>query len=254
MNLRNFSLFLIVLGAIILLLSAPSITGFAVFESGSLKAFNFLALAFILIGILLMSHAINLEKRVAVYDDGGNKTSKKREDDHFVMTDPHLTFGKNGTVYLGDFRKEIIHYRSLGKDGEEMIEVIRGEYGSSLHQLAASGDADKERVARAFLDILEPREEQEEKSYILNSEERREIQEAFRTWEGVIKKPQQEIMNKYSLTYSTGGKHGKFKQNTYGRSVTCSITPSDSGRVGLNVAADIIKMINSNIHDKTKKS
>lgn len=129
MKLQTLGMFLFVLGIILFIASVQKITGFIILEDGAVTAFNFLALAFILIGILLMSHTKNLEKRVVVYDDGGNKTSKEREDNHFVMTDHHLTFGNNGTVYLRDFRKEIIHYRSLGKDGEELIGVIREEYG-----------------------------------------------------------------------------------------------------------------------------
>ncbi len=250
---RGLAIVFLLLAVLTFLFSMPSITGLVIFDSEFNGTINILGLIFLIIGLILFGHSqahgATLEKRVSVYRESHKKGGD--EDSHYFMTDPELSFGLSGVVSLYEFRKEIDSYRAMGKEGEDLINVIRQEYEPPLLEIVASHDEDKSSIAEDFLKVLSPEEESlgERSSYKkLSREERREIQLAFRNWEGSLDKKQREVVNKYGLTGEVSGRHMKIRQKGYDDNpVTASLTPGDY-RAGRNLSGHIIKMLEQNMN------
>ena len=224
-------LFLII-GIFLLLNSLQNITGFVTFESPNIKSSSLLGIILVAIGILMLSHSrtSQLEQLVGVF----NSRKNNNPEDSFMMTDPELFFGKEGQLNLKKFKEEIAQIKK-GSDGEELIKIIDEAYRHRLKAVAESDNEERAGMAEAFLQVLEPnyhrpihKHEQELEDYSLTREEREEIKNAFRQWDGKLTKQQRRILRGYNLVYSPMDPHSKISYEGTGYNISISNSPSHS--------------------------
>ena len=239
MKFRIVGFVLIIIGVFLILASTPRVTGFAVFDDTFFRSgFQLVGLVFLIGGALLLTFGKkSLESQVEVYDDGIGRSLPHREEQHYFMNDSEGAISSSGRVSLGEFKKQIDHYRKE-EQGDELIEIIRGAYSPSLHNLVKRG-GEKATVARAFLDVLEGPNESDENSTTISFAEKREIKNAFRGWDGKPTREQLEVIGKYGITYEHGSNHGKLWIGPYSRPV--SLTPSHEASSG--ITRDIVNLI-----------
>ena len=241
--------FILILLGVFIFISAPRFTGLAVLDDPYAKfGFQLIGLVFLIGGILLLTAGKkDLESQVEVYDDGRGKNLPNREQQHYFMNDSERAISNSGRVSLEDFEKQIDHYHKE-EQGEELIEIIRDAYSPGLHNIVEQG-GEKAKIARAFLDVLEEREEQDEDGTSISYAEKRKIKSAFRGWDGNPTREQLEVCGKYGITYAHGSKSGKFMLGPY--SVTVSLTPSHEASSG--ITRDISNMIRKSREDSNKR-
>ena len=235
-----------VLGACVMLSSFQGITGFLTYTGISGQIRGILGIVFLLIGIFVLITSRKeveegeLERSIDVYKLGNNQN-----DASYVLLDPEMFFGKEGRVNLGRFRREIEHLRREG--GEELVKIVYNRYGKALQRIAESNNERKSEVAEAFLRVLDhhyhrPRHREEQENLHLSKDEREEIKNAFRQYDGRLTQQQRDVMGKYNLEYEVGGKENKIRYKDSGYSIPISKTPSDF-RTGLNTVKYIIELI-----------
>jgi len=249
-HLRFLSLILFFLGIFFLLNSKTDITGAVIGLPDISSGFSsILGIVFIFVSLILfMTNRSDLETKIDVYDDGIDRKNKERNlAQHYFMSDYNGDFHINrAPISLGEFERQINSYRNEGE--EEFVEIIEDQNSPALHRIVERG-GNKVEIARAFLKVLEG---EVERNYRLNTVERREIREPFRTYDGDITRDITKIFKKYNIDYEIRhGGHYKFKQPGGGVSVTASRTPSDI-KTGLNIATEIIKMIEKNHENQFK--
>ena len=248
MRLRSLGFIFLFVGIAIIITSAPSITGFVISENTSFSNFiRIFGIAFFVGGlILIVSEKKDLESQVEVYDDGLGKNLKDRERSHYFLIDSTGAVSSEGRVNLDEFSRQIEKYKKE-KDGVEYIGLIREVYGSKLQEIVSQG-GDKGKIAQAFLDVLDgPRKESSDLS--ISQEEKREISNAFRGWDGTPNRAQKEILIKYGMTYEHGTNHGKIRLGS--RFATVSSTPS--AEAGGPITTDLANLIRDYREDERKK-
>ncbi len=242
MKRRVIGVVLLLIGLILIILTSPKLTGFAISEKNiSEMTLKVLGIILFIGGILILSSQNTSEKiledKINVYDDGIDKGNSKRNiARHYFMNDNKADFSRDGKVSLEEFRRQIESYKNEGE--EELAEVVRQEYGPGLHRIVSEG-GEKSKIARAFLDVLEG--PKENARYQLSREDKREIRTAFRTYDGTLNSTQKDVLKKHGVSYERGAKH--FLLVKGGKQIyAIPATPSDR-RGGLNGAADIIKAL-----------
>src|SRR3989344_4721798 len=258
--LHVISIFFIILGFIILLNSFQTITGFSVYESADFKLSISLSVIFLALGLLIAAVArekeSHLEKSIemSVY----NAKSGRTEDENYMMTDPELYFEQSGAISLGRFKREL-NLLNQGETGKDLVNMIRSEYEPPLKEMAESEDSEKSRIATAFLKVLDPvynqQEREKPKDYSLKKEEREEVKDAFRSFDGTLDRNQRSILRKYNLIYEEGTKHRHIIYAGTGYKTPIQRHPGVDSRTGLNKAIQIIELIETGRkHDAEKKS
>ena len=238
----------VLIGAFLLLNPLSRITGFAVFEKGEGFINPFLGILFVVGGILMMAaqrrderhKESGLENEIKVYN--GRRNKEGGPEDNYMMTDPHLSFGRSGVVSLGEFRRTIQEYRE--NESGELIEIVREEYGKQLREIAESWDEDRAGIAQRFLEVLYENESRED-NFRLSQDDRREIREAFKNWRGRPTDKQTETLTKYGLAYepqTKKQKHPRIAVPDTNYSITATSKPGEP-RIGKNMATDIIRLI-----------
>ncbi len=251
MRLRFVGLMLAILGIFLVLVTVPRFTGFVVLGDSSLRvSVQVIGLILFIGGIFLMiSQKEDLESQVDVYDDRVRKGLKGKERTHYFLVDSERSVSNEGRVSLGEFERQIASYRK-DKEGSEYVEVIRSTYALGLHKIVARG-GEKAEIARAFLNVLEGSEEKQEEDTSISFDEKREIKNAFRGWNGTPNREQLEVCRKYGINYEHGSNSGKFRLGHYSRPV--SLTPSHEASSG--ITRDLANMIReSREEDKKKKA
>ena len=245
--LHVISIFFIILGFIILLNSFQTITGFSIYESADFKLSISLSVIFLALGLLIAAVArekeSHLEKSIemSVY----NAKSGRTEDENFMMTDPELYFEQSGAISLGRFKREL-DLLNQGETGKDLVNMIRSEYEPPLKEMAESEDSEKSRIATAFLKVLDPvynqqeRETQEE-DYSISQEEKEQIKNAFNQWNGKLTKQQREILKQHNLIYLSSNPSSKIFYAGTGHMITLSNTPSRPA--GSYITKDIAELI-----------
>jgi hypothetical protein len=239
---RTLGIISFLLSFIFIANSFSGLTGFAIVEKVNSRASSFLGILFFIFGLIAIL-STRLERKskleLKVVDRSGGKDSN--HDRAYLLVDSVGELG-GGTITLGDFRKQV---NALREEGDELVEIVRDAYGDSLKQLARAGDGSSQ-VAREFLSVLGEKVD-EERSYVLPREEKREIIDAFRSYNGNITSNQRGILQAYGVEFITEKNHYKFKFPS-GESIILSKSPSDR-MAGQVIAHDLIKLI-----EKTKSS
>ncbi len=259
---RVLGIFYILLGSIILLNAFHSIIGFTIIENIDTKISSFLGIIFIALGLLTTKATREkesvLEKKVSI---SVYNARRGNENDSLMMTDPELYFENSGAISLGRFTREITALKE-GQGGKELVQMVKDEYEPALKKIAESEDAEKASIAERFLKVLDSnyhlqrKRDNREENYELSREEREEIKNAFRSYDGRISTEQKEVMKKYNLMFDNSGSRGeaKIRYPGIGYTVTVSRTPSDR-RAGLNMVRDILDLIEKGKkHDAEKRS
>ncbi len=228
-------------GIIALANSFVGITGYAVFSGVNYKGGILISLLFFVIGAVLLGmngqSGEVLEARVRV-----NKKDKN-SDRAYVFDDIKMDFG-GGPITYDEFRRTIGNYRKES-GGEELVEVVRQEYGSTFRKAAQSADQDEARAGKAFLEVLgEKVEERKEEKYELDSKEAKRIRDSFRSFDGRINPQQREVLSDNGLVYIQNHGKGEHPKIFYNASfLTIPYTHNIDPRAGLNLAHQIIHLI-----------
>ncbi len=251
----------IIAGIVGIINSLSSITGLVIYENISPKLGSLLGIIFLALGILVLIAVREkesiLETRLAVYNSRKGRT----KDENYMMTDPELYFENSGAISLGRFKREINALRE-GQSGEELVKLVKDEYEPFLEKIAESEDRERSMIAIEFLKVIDPKYQTiitehhpREEDYSLTREQREEIKNAFRSYDGRVTTEQKAILRKYNLIFdNTGGGEAKIRYPGIGYTVTVSKTPSDL-RAGLNLVVNIKELIEKGRkHDLEKKS
>lgn len=247
---------LIIVGIVFLLSGGAGITGDAI-SVGDLsgEAINWttgiIGLVLIIGGVLLgMSGRENSEtetKDKSKLEIKLMDISKGKDQNHdraYVLIDNQGAFGGAGTpVNLGQVRKEVSR---LSRDDPEYVGFVKEVYLPEFQRQAREGNDEEKRVANGFLGVFDKVIEEDEGPQYpkLDKSERREIKDAFRSWDGTINPHQKEVLNKYGLVYEPpSGKRAHPRIYTEdGRNMSAAGTPSDH-RAGMNMVRDMIGLI-----------
>ena len=215
---------LIIIG--LFLISFPSsITG-AVIDTEIIKSVKIiLGLGFVVGGIVLV---VSRLEEITVYS---KYMGNEKYEPHLL--DSTLTFGKYDLT-LDEFREGV----NKIKDDRELMQVLRETYVSQLESITGS----KRGIALQFLGILEKVREPE---YKLTSDEKRDIINAFKQWNGRLTLQQREVLNRFGISSEHGTKHYLFRIGS--GTATTSSTPSDV-RTGQNFAHQLMKLIGKHYH------
>lgn len=246
-----------IIGAIILLNSFQSLTGFVVFENADKNYSYFAGLWFIIASLVLFTAATTERKHhsqleIQVYDSSHGKDENR--DRAFILKDTALEFG-GGPIKLGEFKKEIAKYHQE-KGGEELVGIIRDTYAPGLREIAQSSDAQKAKVAREFLSALGETYKEQEHNYKLTKDEREEIRYAFRGWNGgKLNSDQIDLLRSYGFAYHLehNGKHAYIRHENTGVKKPIVGSASD-WRTSKNEVSDITKKIEEARELEDKKS
>ena len=244
---QGFGLAFVIWGIFLAVNSYYGITGFFILEDAKLINGNIFNLAFIVVGILLMTlgreeKRKGLETRVRVYDESGGKN--KDPDTFYRMTDPKLSLGQAGVVTLGEFKRQIAEFRR-DAGGDELVNIVKEEYGPGLRDIAESDDEPRAQIAKEFLSVLG--EEIEERDYHLTREEKREIRSVLKEISHGLDNRQKRVLAKYGLADEGKSGRGEHPKLLYLETGNTSPHPDNLGdyRGALNYATDLIKFINN---------
>jgi len=257
---KYFGYLMILIGFLLILSRNFLITGNVILENDLNNIENIFGIVFVIGGIVqvFMSRRIDsLDSMLDVYDNGLEKDKEGRKLNHYFMTDPRGSFGKEsertGSISLEELERQIREYRKMGKGGLELLNILRSEYSPRLNQIVFEG-GQRSEIAQEFLDVLFGPETKDDKGkYRLSNEDREKIKEAFRSYDGKIDKKIKAIFKKFELSYNIGG-DGHYIIYRKGRKRIKAIpkTPSDLRRGGLNTARDIINLIEENRNSEEK--
>ena len=239
--LRIVGIAFLVIGAIFLIISFAGITGYAVFSEGDFKAGVLTALWFFVAGAVLIGVSVS-RLEVKVYDSSSGSGRGKHPDKDYKFDDIRRELNSSGgPVSLGEFKREIDRYRGE-EGGEELIEIVRQTYAPVFRAAVNSGDAERARVGRAFLEVLGEKVEEEKEDYRLSSEEREHIKRVFKGFNGTLNSQQRELIKEYGFHYdNTTGGHPMLVHRS-GNKMPLPFTPSRQ-KVGLYVASNMIHLL-----------
>ncbi len=242
----GFGLAFVIWGIFLLLGISFGITGFFILEEPKIINSYVFNIFFIVIGILLMTlgregKRKGLEAEIEVYDESRGKGTNY--DNSYRMTDPKLSLGQAGVVGLGEFKRQIAEFQRE-EGGDELVKIVKDEYGPRLREIALSADESRAHIAKEFLVVLG--EKIDERDYHLTKEEKREIRMRFREFHTSPDRRQTEVIKKYGLEWDGSHGHGAHPKLVYvetGNKLVISSTPSDY-RSTLNFSGHLIRFIN----------
>ena len=244
----------LIIGIVLFLNSFQTLTGLVIFENLTVKSSSFIGAIFILAGALILTSAraetSELEELIGVFN---SKKNKNREES-FILTDPELFFGKDGQLNLRKFKEEVAHLRKDSAGGE-LVQIIYNAYSPRLKEIAESKNEERAEIAEEFLRVLDPRYHRpihHEEDYSLTREEREEVKNAFRSWDGKLTKQQRRILRGYNLVYSPMDPHSKISYEGTGYNISVSNSPSHSA--GDYITSNIADLIEKGRkHEAEKK-
>lgn len=236
---RGFGLALVIWGLVLIFIGQVSITGFVIVGDLNFEWRFVLGLVLVVGGFLIFMSSREkvsvLEGVVDVYDATNGKNPSAERDYHLL--DPYLSFGR-ADITLRDFKQGIVAIR----EDEELFSIVKGEYGPPLIKLREAG-GEKGRIATQFLNVLGYTEEDSINSRdLVSPEERKEIKDTFKEWDGSLSRRQREMLDKYNIGYekSRAGSHWHL---TYGEKMVTASSSSSDWKAGRNVASDLLRMI-----------
>ncbi|MFW6233047.1 MAG: hypothetical protein ACOC3Z_00110 [Nanoarchaeota archaeon] len=221
-------IFFIFFGVVIILRSFSGITGFVISEKLGISSLSFIGLLIIIIGFFIFEYAkVSLENLIYKGDRDWN------------IRDNEMLLSDKGYISVTMFEREI---QKL-KGDEELLKLVRDTYAKPLLSLAERDLSEKSELAKKCLKVLGIEYEDKDKEQeVLDKKQKREIKEAFKSYNGNLSSQQRKILKQYDLELKDSNTHYKIVSNSNKRKIPVSKTPSDS-RAGLEIASDIISLI-----------
>ena len=241
----------ILIGIFLALNSFAGITAFATLEKLNNFVGSFMAVVFVIGGVLIImalrkdehKEETGLVRKISVYDNSNGKD--EHVDRAYRITDPNLNFGSKGEISLGEFKKGVEEI----KREEGLIGIVKEEYVPQLRKIYEEGDDEKKRIAKAFLEVLDERidekaDEKKRENYKVDDGEKSRIIRVFgRGWKNRPNTEQAEVLRDYDLVFEPGGKHPKIRYSKDGSYfIQVSLSPSDTN-AGKAIGRDIVKLI-----------
>lgn len=228
--LKIFGVFLIFVGIVIILHSlSGDITGYVIAEKWGLSSFSLIGLLIVIIGFFIFEFAqSSLENFIY------------KGDKYWNIRDNELILSNKGYLSVPMFEREI---KNL-KGDKELLKIVRDAYAHPLLELADKNIPEKSKLAKRCLEVLGINYEQDNNSKeSLDSKQKKEIKNAFKSYTGNLTSSQKKILNKYDLYLDKKSKeHFKIISKKTRKKIPISKTPSDS-KAGINIAYNLIKLI-----------
>ncbi|MFH1365389.1 MAG: hypothetical protein ABIH28_02285 [archaeon] len=237
--------FLFLFGIFAMIYSGIKLTGFAVSQEGA-GEFFFIGIVFVIVGIFLMSFSKHSQLEIKLYKKSNGKNGGKEE---IYMTDPENLFGKNGTISLEQFRKDM---KEIKKD-PALLELIKEAYFVPLMDKYAGKDGSESELAEQYLiEIGFEQTKEDESRYALPKTEITRIKKAFSERRGKITSAQKRILTDYQLRYIPQGNRAIITPEQGGERIVIGICPGDIN-AGKRISSLILKLCDFQHRKKSKK-